>query len=351
MNVIVLAGGYSPERDVSLVSGSKAAEALRKKGHKVLLLDPYLSMESCSDFAQLYARYARRHDDYAISSTASDLRLLKEGSDNGDALIGRCVLDACRLSDVVFIGLHGSMGENGQLQAALDLFGVKYTGSNYMGCLLSMDKTVAKEMMAVHGIRTPSGEEAFIGDMAPDELYDMLKTKKPPFIVKPANGGSSLGVTIVRNEEAIAEAIQYAKAYEKRILIEEYIAGREFTVGILDGAALPVIEIRAQSGFFDYKNKYQEGLTSELCPAPIPADLSDRLKEIALSAHKALRLGDYSRADFIVDDDGNIYCLEVNSLPGLTPASLVPKEAATLGMSYEDLCDKIVHMAMTREKD
>jgi len=158
-----------------------------------------------------------------------------------------------------------------------------------------------------------------------------------------------VGISIVKEREEIVRALEYAKLYESKVLIEEYVAGREFTVGVLDGRALPVLEIRPKQGFFDYANKYQDGVTEEICPAPIPEELARRMQDIALRAHRALRLGDYSRADFIVDGGGEIYCLEVNTLPGMTPASLVPKEARAAGISYDDLCEKLVQLALVRE--
>lgn len=346
MNIVVLAGGYSSERDVSLTSGSRVCEALRKKGHRVLLLDPYFSIDFCDSFDALCAKYSKETYDFTVPEVEPDLAELKAAAGNGEALIGRNILEACRLADVVFMGLHGSVGENGQLQAAFNLFDIKYTGSGYVGSAISMDKTIAKEIMSAYGIKTPSGDEIFIGGKTPEEIYVGLAKRKLPFIMKPTNGGSSLGVTIVKNYEELIEAIRYAQKYEDKVLVESFISGREFTVGVLGGEALPVIEIRPHSGIFDYKHKYQAGITDEICPAPIPDELAERLKDMAVSAHNALRLGSYSRADFIVDENEEIYCLEVNSLPGLTPASLVPREAKVIGLSYEDLCDKIVSLAV-----
>ncbi|MCL2301200.1 MAG: D-alanine--D-alanine ligase [Firmicutes bacterium] len=341
MNVLVLAGGYSAERDVSLVSGSKIVEALRRKGHRAMLLDPYMSIEAASSFEALYGKYAREAYDFAIPASEPDLARLKADHGNGEDLLGRQVLEACKLADVVFLGLHGACGENGQLQAAFDLFDIRYTGSGYVGCMLSMDKAIAKAIMELHGVRTPRGREVSIEDASADEI-------KLPAVIKPCSGGSSLGVTIVKEKAEVERALQYAKAFEGKVLIEEYIAGREFTVGILEGRALPVLEIRPKQGFFDYANKYQDDLTEEICPASIPEELAQRMQDIALRAHRALRLGDYSRADFIADSGGELYCLEVNTLPGMTPASLVPREARAAGISYDDLCEKLVRLALVR---
>jgi len=346
MNILVLAGGYSAERDVSLVSGSKVVQALRQKGRRALLLDPYESIEAMPSFAALYDQYARETYDFAIPSKEPDLAALKRQCGNGDDLLGRHVLDACKLADVVFLALHGACGENGQLQAAFDLFDIRYTGSGYVGCMLSMDKAVANLVMRAHGIRTPKGESMDIGGMPPEALAQALDAKPLPIVIKPCSGGSSIGVTIVREKQDLQKALAYARTQESKILVEEYVAGREFTVGILDGQALPVLEIRPKQGFFDYANKYQDGMTEELCPAPISEALAGRLQEIARKAHAALRLGGYSRVDFIVGAGEEIYCLEANSLPGMTPASLVPKEARAAGIPYEDLCEKIVRLAL-----
>jgi len=341
MNILVLAGGYSAERDVSLVSGSKIVEALRRKGHRVMLLDPYLSIDAAPSFDALYAKYAREAYDFAIPAVEPDLARLKADHGNGEDLLGRHVLEACKLADVVFLGLHGACGENGQLQAAFDLFDICYTGSGYVGCMLSMDKTIAKAIMESHGVHTPRGREVPVEEASIDEIT-------LPLVIKPCSGGSSVGVTIVREQDEFDRALRYAREYESKILIEEYIAGRELTVGVLDGRALPVLEIRPKQGFFDYANKYQDGMTEEICPAPIPEELARQMQDIALRAHHALRLGDYSRADFIVDGNGEIYCLEVNTLPGMTPASLVPREARAAGIAYDDLCERIVQLALVR---
>jgi len=342
MNVLVLAGGYSAERDVSLVSGSKIVEALRRKGHRAMLLDPYMSIDASPSFDALYGKYAREAYDFAIPAAAPDLAQLKKDHGNGNDLLGRRVLEACKLADVVFLGLHGACGENGQLQAAFDLFDITYTGSGYVGCMLSMDKTIAKAMMELHGVRAPRGMEMRIEDVNIDEIT-------LPVVIKPCSGGSSVGISIVKEKGELEKALAYAKTYESKVLIEEYIAGREFTVAILDGRALPVLEIRPRQGFFDYANKYQAGMTEEICPAPIPEDLALRMQDLALRAHHALRLGDYSRADFILNGGGEIYCLEVNTLPGMTPASLVPKEARATGILYDDLCEMIVQLALVRK--
>ena len=343
MNIIVLAGGYSTERDVSLSSGGQIANALTQNGHKVLLLDPYIGIDSLNTFENLYQTHKKSDYSYAIPTTAPDLAALKKAYGNGDALIGKNVLECCKLADVVFIGLHGSIGENGQIQALFDVHAIPYTGSGYVGSLLAMDKCLSKQLMVMHEIPT-----------APYEIIDSENPTikmKPPYVVKPANGGSSVGITIVHTESDSKKALEYANLYEEKILVEKFIEGREFTVGVLDGVALPSIEIIPKnSDWFDYSSKYQ-GTTDEICPADIPASLEQKLRSIALKTHNTLRLKHYSRTDFIVDNEGNIFCLEANSLPGMTPASLVPQQAAEAGIKYNELCEKIVTLALNKVEE
>lgn len=332
MNILVLAGGHSPERDVSLASGAKVVQALRSRGHQVLLLDPYKSIDLHNTFAALYAAYAQESYAHNIPSKAPDLAALKAEFGHGDDMIGRNVLAACKLADVVFLALHGSLGENGQLQATLDLHAVRYTGSGHVGCALAMDKNIAKTMMQAAGVQTPHCATA--------------DTANLPLVVKPASGGSSIGVSIAHTADELTQALALAREQEDNIVVERLIEGREFSVGVLDGQALPVIEICPNDGWFDYANKYQAGATQEICPAEIPAELASAMQAAALTAHKALRLGSYSRVDFMTDAQGEMYCLEANTLPGLAPTSLLPQEAAAVGISYEDLCEKIVSLAL-----
>jgi len=330
MNILVLAGGHSPERDVSLASGAKVVQALRSRGHQVLLLDPYKSIDAQPNFTALYMAYAQESYAHTIPSQAPDLAAFKAEFGNGDDMLGRNVLAACKLADVVFLALHGSFGENGQLQATLDLHAVRYTGSGHVGCAIAMDKSIAKIIMQAAGVQTP--------------LCAAYDEANLPLVVKPANGGSSIGCSIVRTAGEMAQAMAAARTQEDNIVIERFIEGREFSVGVLDGQVLPVIEIIPNEGWFDYANKYQ-GTTKEICPADIPSDIVERMQAAALAAHNALRLGSYSRVDFMLDKQGEIFCLEANTLPGMAPASLLPQEAAAAGISYEDLCERIIALA------
>ena len=321
MNIVVLAGGISPEREVSLVSGSQIAKALINCGHKVCLIDLYFGIDDLGSL--VFTDDADSIKNYEISKNAPE-------NIESDKVIGENVIDACHLADAVYLALHGDVGENGKLQALLTLNNIKYTGSRYDGCYLSMNKCISKLIARDNGVLTAKWcNNEFDGS------FDF------PCVVKPVSCGSSVGVTIVNNMAELYKALTLAKKYDSDVLIEEYINGREFSVGILDDRPLPPIEIDVQNGFYDYNNKYQ-GLTNEICPAQISCQLTERLQSTALKLHRLLHLKYYSRIDFIVDSDNNIYFLEANSLPGMTPESLLPQEAAAIGIDYNSLCNKII---------
>jgi D-alanine-D-alanine ligase len=238
------------------------------------------------------------------------------------------------------------MGENGQLQATLDNYGIKYTGSGYVGSLLAMDKDISKKMFVGAGVNTP---EWLYYDSAADCSVDEIEQKIGyPCVVKPCSCGSSVGISIVDDRDQLCRALELARAYEDKLLVEKKIEGRELTVGILDGEVLPPVEIIPKQGFYDYKNKYQAGATTEICPAPIDKPQFEQLAQITKKAFDALRLSGYARFDYIMDKDGRFWCLEANTLPGMTPTSLFPQEAAAVGIDYDRLCEKIVLIAANK---
>jgi len=341
MRVVVLAGGFSPERDVSLSSGALIANALIENGHDVLLLDLYLGQPDISK-----AKFINNSSDvrygYQVPSTEPDLELLKKESGNGSSLIGKNVIELCKAADAVFIALHGAIGENGQLQAVFDSFGIRYTGTGYIGSLLAMDKDIAKKLMLLNNIKTPNWH---IYNIENSDISDFGNVTYP-CVVKPCSCVSSIGVSIVESPYELQKAVNYAKLYEKTIMIEDRIEGREFSVGILGGKALPVIEIITKKGFYDYVNKYQKGMADEVCPADIDDSIAEKMQSIALKVHNILRLGFYSRIDFILDKNNEPFCLEANTLPGMTPTSLLPQEAKALGISYNELCEQILMAAI-----
>lgn len=333
MNVVVLAGGLSMERDVSLASGSLIANALRDCGHNAVLVDLYygISKEQMS-FEDVTGRYK-----YKIPENEPNLEELIKQNGGRREPIGENIIDFCKMADVTFLALHGGVGENGKLQALLEMNGIRFTGSSSIGCMLSMDKIISKELIAQAGIPTAHW---LTNSESNEDLHSLV-----PCFVKPSDNGSSVGISKVVSHIELEDAIAEAEKYSKRVLIEEQIVGREFSVGILDGRALPPIEIIASGDFYNYKVKYQAGLAHEECPAHIDMKLTKKLQKYAEKAHKVLRLGSYSRIDFIMDEHGEFFFLEANALPGMTPTSLLPQEAAAAGMSYTKLCLKLIELA------
>lgn len=332
MKIVVLAGGLSKERDVSLSSGSKVANTLLDNGHDVCLIDLFLGVETLENV--FIDKNNGKKFTYEVTDKEPDLEGLK-CKYNTEKHIGKNVLEVCKMADLVFVALHGSCGEDGKLQALFELEGIKFTGTSSVGCALAMDKELSKKLMVADNIKT-----ARWVSLKRNEDINLEKISFP-CVVKPCSNGSSMGVSIVETNEDVKDAIEMAFKYEDKILVEEYISGREFSVGVLDNNALPAIEIITNEGFYDYKNKYQAGLVEEICPANIEEDLEKEMSKLALKVHKALHLGYYSRIDFRVDNKGNIYCLEANTLPGMTPTSLLPQEAQAAGISYENLCEMI----------
>ena len=341
MKITVLVGGLSPERDVSLSSGSLIANALIKRKHSVALVDVLFGTEEEYPFDSLFKREGNYS--YDIPNTEPDLEALKASVPN-NSLIGKNVLELCRASDAVFIATHGGMGENGQLQATLDCHGItKYTGSSYIGCMLAMDKNISKHLISGKGVPTAPW---IMFDTENDCICRIKNEVGLPCVVKPCGCGSSVGVSIVDGEDSLDKALKYASKYEKTVLVEKKIVGREFSVGVLLGRALPPIEIIPLNGWYDYSNKYQGGCTKEITPAELTREETERIQSLAIKAHDALHLGIYSRVDFLLDEStGDFVCLEANALPGMTPNSLLPQEAQAAGISYEELCDILVKAA------
>ena len=346
MNILVLAGGLSPERDVSLTSGSLIANALVRRGHRVLLLDLYAGIEATEPYDALFTDKADHT--YKVSEAEPDLDAVRAMYDNHGAMIGKNVIELARFADVVFLALHGAMGENGQLQATLDTHGIEhYTGSGYIGSLLAMDKMLSKRLMEAQGIPTP---EWLDYDLENDTPARIAETVGFPCVVKPCACGSSCGVSIVDNEAELAPALEYAKKYGQSVLVERKVTGREFSLGILDGMALPPIEIIPLNGWYDYKNKYQSGSTKEVTPAEISPEETAEMSEWALKVFRCLGLDAYSRIDFLLEEGTNrFYVLEANTLPGMTPTSLMPQEAAVVGIEYDELCDRIAALAAKKK--
>ena len=303
MKIVVLAGGSSTERDVSLSSGGMIYKALKQRGHQAILLDVWLGY-------------------------AGDSRGTLEK-----------VLELCKMADCVFLALHGANGEDGRIQACFDLLGIPYTGADFVGSCLAMDKGITKDIFRTWNIPTPAGIRLKKGEREEERV-------PCPCIVKTSCGGSSIGVYIAGDDIEYEKAKEEAWRYGDEIIVEQYIKGREFSVGVIDGKALPVIEMAPKEGFYDYRNKYQAGTTIETCPAQIPQEKSREMQEIAERVFRALRLKSYARMDFVMSAQGEVYCLEGNTLPGMTPTSLLPQEAAAAGMGFGGLSEKILQMAL-----
>lgn len=346
MKIIVLAGGLSTERDVSLASAAGICRTLLEKGHDAFLLDVFLGLENAPENLEDVFTLPGHGLEIAknISTSEPDLAAVKASRpDQSDCFLGPNVIELCRLADITFLGLHGGEGENGKLQATFDLLGIRYTGPDSLGCAVAMDKGFTKEIFLQAGIDTPKG--AALYRFSADRSLAALGLSLP-VVVKPCSGGSSIGVYIVNTEEEYSQALEKSFCYEDEVIVEEYIRGREFACGIISGKALPPVEIIPKTGFFDYANKYQDGATEEVCPADIPKETAARMMKLTERAFHALKLNVYSRADFLLDNQGNLYCLEMNTLPGMTAASLLPKEAAAVGIEYGDLCEMIIQESL-----
>lgn len=344
MKIVVLAGGLSTERAVSLVTGTSVCRALRENGHQAILVDLFLGLEEVpADLKTLFEASDGLCPDAKIEIQAPDLEAVRRSrKDQSARLFGPHVLDLCQLADIVFLGLHGQDGEDGRVQAALDLFGVPYTGGGYLASGMAMDKAVSKQLMDAAGIPTPKWRLLRYGAEDVDRLAEELPV---PCVIKTTTGGSSLGVFLPEDRSALREALVKVRSFNGEVLLEERVYGREMTVGVLGDRALPAVEILPSEKEFDYVAKYQNGGARELCPAPITESQQREMGELALKLHRTLGLEVYSRTDFILDEAGHPWCLEVNSLPGMTPNSLVPKEARAVGMTYNQLCEEIVQQS------
>ena len=321
MNIIVLAGGNSTEREVSIASGQGVCKALRERNHKAVLLDPYFGASQKEE--NLFPT------EYDVDKAADAMN----------------VLEICKEADIVFLALHGANGEDGKVQSVLDLMGIKYTGSGPLSSGMAMDKGITKMVFEAKGVPTPKGitlEKGKCSSQFAD--YGMGF----PVIVKPCCGGSSVGVCIANNQTEYQAALLEAFSYENEVVVEQFITGREFSVAVVDGKAYPVIEIAPLQGFYDYKNKYQAGSCVETCPADLSSALTKEMQKYAEMGYKALNLQAYARLDFLMDDEGNMYCLEANTLPGMTPTSLIPQEAKAIGMDYPQLCEKLIEVSLKK---
>lgn len=352
MKIVVLGGGISTERHVSLVSATSVCKALRSRGHKAIFVDMFLGMENYEGrLEDAFDAPDGFCGDVAVEKVAPDIEAVKASRKlQSKSRLGKNVLEICQLADCVYLGLHGADGEDGKIQAALDLLGVPYTGSSTLGSAMAMDKAVAKRIMESAGILTPEWREITYTEA---DIAELKETLPVPCAVKVINGGSSIGVTLPDTREELEEALREVLKYGNRVVVEKKIKGRELTVPVFGDKYLSPIEIVPPEGMtFDYVAKYQSGKegAAEICPAPITEAEKELVGNAALKFHNALGLSVYSRTDFILDAEGRAWCLEVNTLPGMTPNSLIPKAAKIEGYSYAELCEKIVELSIEARK-
>lgn len=352
MKIVVLAGGTSTERDVSLITGKMIYKALKERSHEVVLLDVYTGYPGeinpkeafTADIDWILPVFNGQAGTSGIAEEAPDLAgYAALRADGGKTFFGPNVMDICLEADIVFIALHGENGEDGKVQATFDLMGIKYTGTDYASSAIAMSKSITKEIFEYYHIPTPKGISFTTGDA--------YSWNRFPAVVKTSGGGSSVGVYLVNNDAEMQKAVSEASVYGDTVIIEDYIRGREFSIGVIDGHALPIIEIAPKEGFYDYKNKYQAGSTVETCPAELSAETTKAMRSCAESVFKALRLKSYARMDFMMNGKGEFFCLEANTLPGMTPTSLLPQEAAVEGRNFGELCDYLIEVSLKKYQE
>jgi D-alanine-D-alanine ligase len=340
MKITMLMGGTSAERDVSIASGLRMAAALRERGHEVVTLDTARGTLTAKEEKALLARgnpvkkEPPSMDELARMSSETLPQMLR-------------ALPSLREADVVFMGLHGGYGEDGSIQALLDMAGIRYTGSGHLASALAMDKDLSKHLFRRAGVQTANWVMARRGsDASADEQLTKLGL---PVVVKPSKQGSTVGLSIVRRREELPAAIAEAFRYDDEVMIEQFVAGRELTVGILGTEALPVGEIIPKKEIYDYECKYTPGMAEEVFPAQIPSDRAREAQDLARRAFQALKLRGCARIDFRMTDDGSFFCLEANTLPGMTQTSLIPQAAAAAGITFPELCERIALLALEQD--
>jgi D-alanine-D-alanine ligase len=335
MRITVLLGGVSAERDVSLSSGVRIAAALRSRGHTVTCVDPAHGVMSLAREDEL-----RTGGVGVAPPSLEQLQALRHASLSPELAGMRELRDA----ECVFLALHGGQGEDGTVQALLDLIGVPYTGSGPLGSAIAMDKELSKILFRAGAVQTA---DWLMAARAGTDVDHVARAIGWPAIVKPSKQGSTVGLSVVRSAAELPGAIAEAFLYDDEVMIERFVPGRELTVGVLGGEALPVVEIVPKKGLYDYEAKYTPGMTEEY-PVDLGPALTERLASEAVAAFRALKLSGYARADFRLDPEGEPWCLEVNTLPGMTPTSLLPIAAKAAGMDFADLCERIVALALAR---
>lgn len=330
MRITVLTGGTSAERDVAIASAVQVVAALRGRGHAVSVVDTARGLIPEAEEPRLLSG--------AVGAAPPSIEALV-ALERGVLLSGLGNLPAVRDAEVLFLALHGGRGEDGTLQAVLDVVGIPYTGSGPLASAIAMDKDISKRLFRTAGVPTADWL------MAPVTAAEAGNRLGWPLIVKPSKQGSTVGLTKVNGPGEFEAAVALAGRYDDEVMVEAWIPGRELTVGILDGQALAVGEIIPRHEIFDYECKYSPGMATEIFPADLPADIAGECGRLAVAAHRALKLGGYSRVDFRLTPAGEVVCLEVNTLPGMTATSLLPQSARAAGMEFGELCERICRAA------
>ena len=330
MKITVLLGGTSSERNVSLASGIRIVEALRSNGHEVVALDPGKGVIAAAEEKTL--------SESAVGTAPPSLEALSRVSE-GAFLPTLTTMPEIRHADVIFLALHGGQGEDGTIQALLDMAGATYTGSGHLASALAMDKDLSKKLFRSADVKTADWL------MAPASVEQIEGILGLPVVVKPSKQGSTVGLSVVKERKGIEPAIAEALKYDDEVMIERFVAGRELTVGVLGNVALPVGEIIPKHEIYDYECKYTAGMAVEEFPAKIPPEAAAFVQQQALAAFTSLKLRGYARIDFRMTANGEFYCLEANTLPGMTELSLIPQGAAAMGISFPELCERIVQLA------
>jgi D-alanine-D-alanine ligase len=333
MRITVLTGGTSAERDVAIASAVQVVAALRARGHSVSVVDTARGLIPPADESKLLSGTVA-----AVPPSIDELIALERGV----LLSGLGSIPAIRDAAVLFLALHGGRGEDGTLQAVLEVVGIPYTGSGPLGSGMAMDKDVSKRLFRLAGVPTADWLMAPVSAEAAGHALGW------PLIVKPSKQGSTVGLTKVAQPADFNAAVALAVQYDDEVVVEAFVPGRELTVGILDGEALAVGEIIPRHDVFDYECKYTPGMAEEIFPAGLPEEVAGETRRLALEAHRALKLGGYSRVDFRLTPAGEIVCLEVNTLPGMTATSLLPQSAKVVGIEFGELCERICQAALRR---
>jgi D-alanine-D-alanine ligase len=344
MRIGVLLGGTSAERDVSIATGLRVISALRERGHHVAAIDPAAGLLTDEDERELRARGVK-----TVPPSLEQLRALAQRPADGGFIRG---LDTLRGVDLAFLALHGGYGEDGTLQALLDLHGIRYTGSGHLASALAMDKDLSKHLFRGAGVPTANWtmRRRVNGVVRGGTSEADIHALDLPVVVKPSKQGSTVGLAVVRKPEDLAPAIAEAFQYDDEVMIESFVPGRELTVGVLGEQPLPVGEIIASHEIYDYECKYTAGMATEVFPADLSAAQTADVQALALAAFRALKLDGYARIDFRLGEDGVFYCLEANTLPGMTELSLIPQAAVAAGISFSELCERIVRLALADDR-